>query len=219
MAAQAQQLALSDNQSHRNLFEAHGYKPQLTRKMVSQLEAASTHEDCLKLPVLGDDDRASVVMELDAMGALSKPASAENIAQILAPLSNLRRKREGGDEARFNLNVMQSALADMPAWALKRAVLEIIQNDDWFPTVARIRRAADVHIGKARWRKYQLNQWLAKRARVRLVAKDEPPITDAEIVAMPVHCIRMGIPRVFSKERVLQAFRAMRLALPESELQ
>lgn len=157
-------------------------------------------------------------MELQAMSVLSEPASAESIAQILAPLSDLRRKREGGDEARFNLGVMQSALADMPSWALKRAIMEIIQNDDWFPTVARIRRATDVHLGKARWRKYQLELWLAKQSRVQLVAKDEPAITDAEIVAMPVNCIRMGIPRMFSKGRVLQAFEAVGIAFDEGEL-
>lgn len=59
---------------------------------------------------------------------------------------------------------------------------------------------------------------LTKQSRVRLVAKDEPPITDAEIVAMPVHCLRMGIPRVFSKERVFQAFAGSGLDLPEELL-
>lgn len=211
----AQQLTLLGDQAGGNLSATHGYEPLLTPRMVNLLNGALTHDDCKKLPVLSGEDRATVMEEIAAMGQVMAAASGEAIAKAIVPLFEMPRRRQNDEEAQFSVSIYQRALNDLPVWAIIRAVDEIIREDDWFPQASRIRRCASGHMRKALWRRYQLKMWLERSAARTAITSDGPPITDAEIVAMPPHIIKMGIPKFFDLERVTHAFEVTKTPLPE----
>ena len=121
-----------------------------------------THDDFERMPVLSSDERLMVQAELQSMVGYFTPAPRGDIAGVLSELNVLPRKREGDSEAEFKLEIYIKALSDLPRWTIRRAVDEITKTEDWFPQPSKIRRSADKHLSKARWRKHCLEQALRR---------------------------------------------------------
>jgi hypothetical protein len=137
-----------------------GSKPPLPDHLSAKLDRLKAWEDFSTLPVLIDSDRDAVEDELRSILPYLAPGDQGLMGITLADLDVLPRKREGDAEAKFKMEVYAKALRSFPLWTVRRAVAEIIETENWFPTPAQIIGRAKTHQGKVLWKKLCLEQWL-----------------------------------------------------------